>query len=281
MIDYFLPSAARSVTLEIFDAHENLVRRFSADDGFDNTSKAKKKKHAPLPVAERWLPKPEVLERSAGMHRFVWNLIWRSSGGADADEESEYRNPRGPKVVPGTYEVRLTVDGKTQNQPLKVVMDPRSPATVEVLAQQFQLGQQIFGEAVEARSVLTEMGSVQEQLADLQRKVEQESPGPQNGRLKSALEQAQSAIGKIMKGKEHPPGEGSGLQDAYTGLASALRVLEGGDRATPSQALEVYQESSAQVKARIAEWTELKKARLDELNRELRKAHFAPIESGH
>jgi photosystem II stability/assembly factor-like uncharacterized protein len=282
MIDYFLPSAAGSVTLEIFDARQNLVRRFSADDGSDGTSEARKKgKHAPLPVADRWLPKPELLEKSAGMHRFVWDLVWRSSGGADADEESEYRNPRGPKVVPGTYEVRLTVDGKTQSQSVKVVMDPRSPATIEVLARQFQLGQQIFGEAVEARRVLTEIGSVQEQVADFQRKAEQENPGPQNGRLKSAMEEMQSAIGKIMRGKEHPPGESSGLQDAYTGLASALRVVEGGDRAAPSQALEVYQESSAQVKARIAEWTELKKVRLDELNRELREARFAPIESGH
>jgi hypothetical protein len=31
------------------------------------------------------------------------------------DEESEFRNPRGPKVVPGIYTVRLTVDGKVQD----------------------------------------------------------------------------------------------------------------------------------------------------------------------
>ena len=280
MIDYFLPSSAGSVTLEIFDAQQNLVRRFSADDGSDGTSKTRKKEKHPLPVAERWLPKPEVLDKNAGMHRSVWNLIWGSSGGADADEESEYRNPRGPKAVPGTYEVRLTVNGKVQSQSLKVVMDPRSPATAEVLAQQFQLGQQIFGEAVEARRVLTEIGLVQEQLADRQHKIEQLT-GPQQLQLKSALEETQSAIGKIMRGKEHSPGESSGLQDAYRGLASTLRVVEGGDRAAPSQAIQVYQETSTQVKARTAEWTELKKVRLDELNRELHEAHFAPIESGH
>src|ERR1700735_1524008 len=60
----------------------------------------------PVPIAERWFPKPEVLETNPGMHRFVWDLRWGSSGGPSMDEESEYRSPRGPKVVPGIYTVR-------------------------------------------------------------------------------------------------------------------------------------------------------------------------------
>jgi len=281
MIDYFLPSAAGNVELDIFDGQQNLVRKFSSDDASTDTSKdGKTGKRAPLPVAERWLPKPEVLEKSAGMHRFVWNLTWGSSGGGDADEESEYTNPSGPKVVPGTYELRLTVDGKTQTQALKIMMDPRSTASAEILAQQFSLGQRIFGETVEARRVLTEMGSVKGQLADLQQKIEGRSAGQQNGKLKSALEETQSAIDKILHGREHSAGEISGLQEASTGLASALRVVEGGDREAPAPAIEVYQESSARIKARIAEWTQLKQTRLEEVNRELRAAHFAPIEIG-
>ena len=42
------------------------------------------------------------------------------------------------------------------------------------------------------------------------------------------------------------------------GLASALRVVESGDRAVPSQAIAVYKESSQHAKARIAEWTRFK-----------------------
>ena len=119
MIDYFLKDPASVVRLEILDSQQNLVRKFSsADQGLG--------KHAPLAVAERWFPKPEVVSKEAGMHRFVWNLTWASSGGPSADEDSEYRNPSGPKAIPGIYQVRLTVDGKTQDQTLKIVMDPRS-----------------------------------------------------------------------------------------------------------------------------------------------------------
>jgi hypothetical protein len=143
MIDYFLQTPASSVRLEVFDAQQNLVRKFSSDDLSSEGHSSQGQgtwKHQPLPVAERWFPKPEVLEKTAGLHRFVWNLRWGSSGGPSADEEAEYHNPSGPKIVPGIYQVRLTVDGKTQNQPLQVIMDPRSPAAPEVLAQQLQPG---------------------------------------------------------------------------------------------------------------------------------------------
>ncbi len=181
------------------------------------------------------------------------------------------RNPSGPKAVPGIYQVRLTVDGKTQNQSLKVIMDPRSRATPEVLTQQLRLGQQMFGETIEARRALAEMGSVQKQLADMQQKLE-----AQSAQIKAALAEAQAAIGKILANKEQAP-EGPGLKDAYSGLTSALRVVEGGDRAVPSQAIAVYQESSQQVKARIAEWARFKQTRLAQLNQQLREANVAPI----
>jgi hypothetical protein len=68
------------------------------------------------------------------------------------------------------------------------------------------------------------------------------------------------------------------LQEAYTGLASALRVVESGDRAVPSQAVAVYKESSEQVKVRIAEWSRFKQTRLAQLNQQLREANIAPVE---
>jgi hypothetical protein len=49
-------------------------------------------------------------------------------------------------------------------------------------------------------------------------------------------------------------GSPSGLEDAFADMASALSVVESGDRAVPSQAIAVYTESSQRVKAAIAEW---------------------------
>jgi photosystem II stability/assembly factor-like uncharacterized protein len=268
MIDYFLPSSASTIRLEIFDTHQKLVRKFSSEDEIA--------KHAPLPVAERWFPKPEVLDKNAGEHRFIWNLTWESSGGPSADEESAYHNPSGPKAVPGTYRVHLTVDGKARTQSLNVIMDPRSPVTAETLAQQLELGQKIFAETVEARRVLAEVNSVQKLLADIQQKLVQPK-WERNAQIRSALEETQSELRKILTNNDDAAGERPGLQDAYTSLASALRVVEGGDRDVPSQAIAVYEESSEQVKVRIAEWARFKQTRLAQLNQQLRKADLDPV----
>ena len=265
VIDYFLKSSASTVTLEIFEAKTNLVCKFSSED-------QNPEKHRLVPIAERWFPKPESLQKTPGVHRFVWNLTWGSSGGSDADEDSEYRSPSGPKAVPGIYTVRLTVDGQSQTHLLKVVMDPRSPATPEVLQQQLQLGQQLFAETREARRALAEIGSVQKRLAEVEQKV-----GEQNPSLKSALAGAQSEIANILTKKETVSGEMGGLQEAYTALTSALHVVEGGDRAVPSQAIAVYKESSQGIMAGIAQWTTFKQTKLPQLNHQLSDGSLAPI----
>ncbi|MFZ0952961.1 MAG: hypothetical protein WAN17_11890 [Candidatus Sulfotelmatobacter sp.] len=187
------------------------------------------------------------------------------------DEEAELRNPRGPKAVPGIYTVKLTVDGKAQTQPLEVVMDPRSPATPETLRQQLQLGQQIFAETREAQRALAEIGSLRKRLADLQQKV-----GEKDSAVKSALAEAQTEISKI-ESKRGAVGQASGLQDALVDMVSALRVVENGDRAVPSQAIALYSQSSERVKRAIAEWSEFKTTKLPRLNQKLSEANLPSI----
>ncbi len=265
VIDYFLKSPVTNISLEIIDPQQKLVRRFSSEDKHPE-------KHPPLPVAERWFPKPVVLQTTPGMHRFVWNLTWSSSGGPGMDEESEYRNPSGPKVVPGIYTVRLTVDGRPQTQPLKVLMDPRSPATPETLHQQLQLGQQIFAETIEARRALAEIASLQKQLADLEQKV-----GEKDSAIKSVLLGAQNEISRIVTKPVATLGQTAGLQEAFADMASALRV--GRRWRSPCTVAGDCRLQRVQpgVKAAIAKWSDFKRTRLPWLNQKLSEANLAPI----
>ena len=153
-------------------------------------------------------------------------------------------------------------------------MDPRSPATPEILGKQLQLGRQIFGETIEARRALAEINSVQKQISDAQAKLVGQE---RHADLRAALAESQSEIGKILASQDHSANAAPGLQEAYNGLASSLRVVESGDRETPSQALAVYKESSRQVQARVEEWSDFKRARLPKLNERLRTAGAAPI----
>jgi photosystem II stability/assembly factor-like uncharacterized protein len=257
IIDYFLRSSARTIKLEIIDPQQKVVHTFSSEDQHQE-------KQAPLPVAERWLPKPEVLQKTPGLRRFMWDLTWYSSGGPSADEDSSFRNPRGPEVIPGIYQVRLTVDGNAQTQQLKVVMDPRSSASSEILEAQLQLAQKMFAEVLEARRALAEITSAQKQLVELAQKLKDKTFV-----LKSSMTDVQAQIAKIIGKNETAPEQSSGLQEAYSDLASALRVVETGDRAVPSQARALYQESSQRAKTGMAQWQQLKGTNLRQLNQKL------------
>jgi len=265
IIDYDLKFAASQVRIEIFDAKLNLVRSFSSDDSTE--------RKGPLPaVADRWLPKPEIPEKTAGMHRFVWDLSWGGPGGKATDFlEGERTVPRGPRTVPGAYTVRLTVDGKTLTEPVQVVIDPRSPATTRDLEAQFQLSQQIFAETFRSRRGVAEMNSAQKQLKALEPKLAEDVG------LKSSIAQLEADIAGIQKGSGDTWGGAMGLEAANIGLIAALGVAEGGERTAPSQAIALYKESSEAAKMRIAAWDQLKKSRVEQLNQLLRRANLAPV----
>ncbi len=265
IIDYYLHAPAKEVGLEIFDAKGTLVRRY--------VSGARPPAHPPLPIAERWIPKPVVLENTAGAHRFIWDLRWATSGGNPGTEEEGYNAPHGPRIVPGMYQVKLTVDGNSFTQPLKVEMDPRSQATSAELDEQLRLGLQIFGEVHRSRKALAEMAAVKKRLGDVKQQVTAKSP-----ELLSEVTGIEAAIAKIEKGDKSLGDSGTGLEAANTGLGAALRVVEGGDRTTPSQAVELYRETDEAAKARIAEWQQLKSTQLAQLNQALQKAGLGTIQ---
>ncbi|MGD0782177.1 MAG: hypothetical protein ABSA30_04865, partial [Candidatus Aminicenantales bacterium] len=135
VIDYYLKSRASGpVTLEIIDAAGQSIRRYASDD------KIAAPNPATLNVAAVWVATPAPLPAEAGHHRWVWDLRSRASGaggqrgetGAAAGGGQRARagggyegRGGGPSAAPGTYTVKLTVDGQTFTQPLTVKPDPR------------------------------------------------------------------------------------------------------------------------------------------------------------
>lgn len=267
IVDYYLPAAAKNVALEIYDPAGKLVRRYS--------SESKPEKRAKLPIADRWMAKPVGLESSAGAHRFVWDLRWANAGAnPDLEEEDGRTAPRGPRVVPGEYQVKLTVDGAALSQSLSVEMDPRSQATAAELNEQLRTGLEIFGEVMASRRSLAEINAVKKRLGELEGQSLKQHP-----ELLEQVKAAQSAIEKIEKGAAPAPGVISGLTSANTGLAAALRVVQSSDRAIPSQALDLCRQADEVAKAQIGEWTNVKRTQLTKLNEALEKAGMPAIQT--
>jgi photosystem II stability/assembly factor-like uncharacterized protein len=128
-IDYVLGAAPSTpVTLEILDARNALVRRYSSDNPPPAMDASK------LRTAPEWFDVPSSLQTTPGMHRFVWPLRAEGSRGAWSN---------GVWSPPGDYRVVLTVDGKRLEQPLRIVPDPRVKLPLTAYADQFALASQI------------------------------------------------------------------------------------------------------------------------------------------
>jgi photosystem II stability/assembly factor-like uncharacterized protein len=139
MLDYWLPASATKATLEIVDSGGAVVRRFSSDD------RAPEVKPESLTVMEEWVRPEPVLSAAKGSHRLVWDLHLprprskdrpeKEPEGAEEEEQGSLPisaiwhdtpfYPQGAWVQPGTYSVRLTVDGRVLEQHLEVKSDPR------------------------------------------------------------------------------------------------------------------------------------------------------------
>ena len=171
--------------------------------------------------------------------------------------------------------MKLTVDGTVFTQPLTVIMDPRSAATSSELEQQGKLGREMFAETIRSRQVLAEIRRVQKRLAAVREKL-----GAQQTQLNARVEQVQDAIKKIVTGGGGRSGGDLGLQSASAGIASALRVVESGNRTVPEQAIAVFEESDRAAKLRIDEWTQLKTTLLVQLNDQLKETNETPIPVG-
>jgi hypothetical protein len=139
LLDFYLKAEpADNITLGIYDRAGDLVREFS--------TKAEERVAEPPPnVPDYWVGHPEPLMKKAGMNRFLWDLRYtppaaiRHQYAISALYGNTPAEPQGAEVVPGMYEVRLTVDGKQYKQPLEVVLDPRVATSKAALERQFEL----------------------------------------------------------------------------------------------------------------------------------------------
>jgi photosystem II stability/assembly factor-like uncharacterized protein len=108
---------------------------------------------------------PARVTAVAGMNKFIWNerypdattfpgLIMWAAG------------VQGPRISPGRYQVRLTVDGKTQTQGFEVKADPRLKTTPEEYAKQLSLALQVRDKLSETNAGVVKIREVRRQLEE-------------------------------------------------------------------------------------------------------------------
>ena len=162
---------AGEIKLQIFDSESKLVRTI--------TSTAPPMYPRP-PYPDYWLmPSSErALSTNVGTNRINWDLRYDDPPGYNPDINNQMNSapgqvtpaPHGPLALPGTYTVKLIVDGATYTQALVVHNDPRvgeSPAMMSALRAQHKLAMAAWQSMKDSYAANEEVAAVRAQLAAL------------------------------------------------------------------------------------------------------------------
>jgi photosystem II stability/assembly factor-like uncharacterized protein len=108
--------------------------------------------------------KKKALAVEPGVQRAVWDLSWEGATKIKGGKIDTGDPASGPRAVPGTYTVRLTVDGQTLSSPLKVVPDPENTTSASDLEAQLAFALRVRDDISTLTARVNQLRSVRDQL---------------------------------------------------------------------------------------------------------------------
>ena len=197
-------------------------------------------------------PPPPRVANKAGLNMFAWNLRY--------PDPSVFENMilwagsiSGPVILPGTYTVRLNVNGQRYTQPLTIVKDPRSTATDADLKEQFDFLMRIRDKTSQANDAVKTIRNVKAQLADRAKKM----PADKSvafSRIAADLSNRLSAIeGEIYQVRNQSGQDPLNYPIKLNNKIAALSGVVGGTDAKPtSQSYTVFNDLSSQLDRQLS-----------------------------
>jgi photosystem II stability/assembly factor-like uncharacterized protein len=272
------------MTLQVFDAAGGLVRTITSTPPPAITG-------AIFPNYWLMTPASRALPTAAGTNRTNWDLQYDDPPAFTHDLEDEMNmvdgmttpGPHGPQVPPGTYTLKLTVDGKVYTQTVVVHNDPRageSAATLAALKSQHKLTLLAYQAMKDSYAANDEVKAVREQVAALA------SQGGDAGAKAKEIDTKLAAFGGSVpaggRGGGGRGGQAPGGMQSFVSLNASLGTIVsmmqvGLDMApTPAQ-IETWESDCKNYNTTVAAWKKLQTDDLTAFNADLAKANAKPL----
>jgi photosystem II stability/assembly factor-like uncharacterized protein len=235
------------ITLEILDSSGKVIRKYpkkKEESGGDDEEES-----SGHDAGAGSLP------TEAGFNRFVWDLRYEGAtvvpkaplwgGGTD-----------GPEALPGTYQVRLTVLGKSYTAPLEIKADPRLKLGADDLAKQFDLLLKIRDKVTETDEAILQIRDLREQIKTINTRLKNDS-------REEAIADAGKALDKKMTEVEEAliqtkAKSGQDVLNFPIRLNNQMVALEGvvssADSVPTQQSYEVFDMLSKQIDEQVTRW---------------------------
>ncbi|MEK6337218.1 MAG: glycosyl hydrolase [Acidobacteriota bacterium] len=213
-----------------------------------------------------------------GLNRFVWDLRY-----ADA-----VRFPgmilwagetRGPRIVPGSYQVKLTVNGNTETQTFEVKPDPRLTTTAAEYAKQLDLSLKIRDKLNETHNAVIQIRDTKKQVEDLLKRV----AGQPNAK---AITDAGAALNRNLTAVEEAlyQTKNQSSQDPLNfpirlnnKLAALGGVVSRSETPPNDQSYAVYEDLAAQIDAQLQKLAQIMKSEVPAFNQLVRDQNVPAI----
>lgn len=222
----------------------------------------------------------DVLTTKSGMNRFVWNLRY-----------PEVKNPpgtvlgssggtlKGAHVVPGTYRVQLSVNGRSMTQKFIVKKDPRIEATQADLEAQFKLLRKIHKKQNETAKAVNQIIAARKQIKGYLSKLKNY---PEIDKLKKTaqpiLNQLKEIQDTIFQNKIHNPEDDLNHPvKLYIKLASLDAYTQSAFARPPKQMYALYKNLSAKVEAQFAKLKPILNQQIPKFNRMVKQMNIPAV----
>ena len=213
-----------------------------------------------------------------GLNRFIW----------DTRHADAVRFPgmilwagdvRGPKVSPGSYQVKLTVDGKSFTQNFEIKSDPRVTTTPADYAKQLELSMRIRDKLTETHNAIIQIRDVRRQVEDLVKrlagqpnfKVINDAATTLNKNLTTVEE-------KLYQTKNQSNQDPLNYPIRLNNKLAALGGVVGSAEAAPTaQSYAVYDELVTQIDAELRKLAEIMKTQVPAFNQLVRDQNIPAV----
>jgi len=181
-IDYYLAKQADKVTIEILDSKGQVIQTFTGTPNDPAPGRGGRGRGGAAAAAVDAAPSedapaeeggggrgrggPVHAPDKAGLNRFTWDMRYPSAKSFEGMVLWS-GSVQGPAAVPGTYQVRVTADGKTSTEKLVIEKDPRlDSVTVADLAEQFALAAKVRDDLTQADEIVITIRELKRQMDD-------------------------------------------------------------------------------------------------------------------
>jgi len=269
IIDYYLKQNSKDiVTLDILDSAGNLVRHYTSKDSMYKIPNV----NIPL----YWVRPQQILSADSGSHRFLWDMRYTPlnvppSYPISAVVGETTPAPTSPWVMPGTYTVKLTVNGKSYSQRLILKMDPRVKISTDALIEQHDYSMVCYHDEQKIIPLLKTINSLQSQLREIPGRI---PTGINYDSLRNTIDTCYFKLGMLHHWLTDGVPEGRASVDEE--LHELFGMLEGVDRQPTTQCIAETNSVNAKFEKQWQNWVLLQQ-QLKGLNNMLKMAGLTEV----